>query len=398
MACLKFAFKALCLSLLFVTVTSRPATRLQVFNVQNYGAKGDGTTDNTNAFTNAWRDACASNGLGRMYIPKGKFYVGGVTFEGPCNGQTSFVIDGTLLAPTNNNDIKKETWINFRYIDYLTISGGGTIDGQGKESWPLNDCDKDSHCPNLAMNMGFDFVNKSSIEGITSLNSKGGHLNFYYVDNFSIAGVNITAPGDSPNTDGIKIAFSSNIKISNTHIGTGDDCIAILSGNTNFDINKVTCGPGHGISVGSLGRYKEEKNVENLTVRDTVFTGTSDGIRIKTWESSVIAIVISNFVFENIHMIDVENPIIIDQKYCPHPPCQNMGESHVQIEDVTLKNIWGTSMNKMAVQLQCSKSVPCKNIHLVDINLTHNGTDATALCENVEGSASRNMVPSNCLN
>lgn len=170
--------------------------------------------------------------------------------------------------------------------------------------------------------MGFDFVNNSRIEGITSLNSKAGHFNFYFVDNFTIAGVNITAPGDSPNTDGIKVGFSSNINISNTHIGTGDDCIAILSGNTNLFIYNVTCGPGHGISVGSLGKNKDEKNVEGLTVRNTVFTGTSDGIRIKTSESSATEIAISNFLYENIQMIDVQSPINIDQQYCPYPQCK----------------------------------------------------------------------------
>lgn len=48
MACISFAFKALCLSLLVVAVTSRPDTGPQVFDVQSYGAKGDGQTDNTN--------------------------------------------------------------------------------------------------------------------------------------------------------------------------------------------------------------------------------------------------------------------------------------------------------------------------------------------------------------
>ncbi|WZY87854.1 hypothetical protein YC2023_044589 [Brassica napus] len=41
------AFKALCLSLLFVAVVaSRPTNRPKVFNVQRYGAKADGKTDN----------------------------------------------------------------------------------------------------------------------------------------------------------------------------------------------------------------------------------------------------------------------------------------------------------------------------------------------------------------
>jgi len=115
----------------------------------------------------------------------------------------------------------------------------------------------------------------------------------------------------------------SNIHISNTNIGTRDDCIVILSGTTNLDISNVKCGSVHGISVGSLGKNKDEKDVKHLTVRDTVFNGTSDGIRIKTWESSASIIVVTNFIYENIQMIDVGKPINIDQKYCPHPPCEH---------------------------------------------------------------------------
>lgn len=100
-------------------------------------------------------------------------------------------------------------------------------------------------------------------------------------------------------------------------------------------------------------------------------------------------------------MINVGNPINIDQKYCPHPPCEKKGESHVQIQDLKLKNIYGTSTNKVAVNLQCSKSFPCKKIELIDINLEHKGVEggpSTAVCENVDGSARGKMVPQHCLN
>ncbi|KAG2285236.1 hypothetical protein Bca52824_044840 [Brassica carinata] len=227
-----------------------------------------------------------------------------------------------------------------------------------------------------------------------------GHFNFFSVHHFNITGVTITAPDDSPNTDGLKFGSCSNIHISNTHIGTGDDCIAILSGTTKMDICNVTCGPGHGISVGSLGKNKNEKDVNGLTVRDTVFNGTTDGIRIKTWEHSASKIVVSNFLYENIQMINVEKPINIDQKYCPHPPCKTKGESHVQIKDLKLKNIHGTSKKKVAVNLQCSKSFPCKNVQLIDINLVNKGTEAgpaTAVCENVHGSSRGKMFPRHCL-
>ena len=166
-------------------------------------------------------------------------------------------------------------------------------------------------------------MNNSNIKDITSLNSKMGHFNFFFVHHFNITGVTITAPSDSPNTDGIKMGSCSNIQISNTNIGTGDDCIAILSGTTKLNISNINCGPGHGISVGSLGKNKDEKDVKDLFVRDVIFNGTSDGIRIKTWESSASKILVSNFVYENIQMIDVGKPINIDQKYCPHPPCEH---------------------------------------------------------------------------
>ncbi|CAA7028897.1 unnamed protein product [Microthlaspi erraticum] len=247
------------------------------------------------------------------------------------------------------------------------------LDGQGKQSWPLNDCHKNTNCPKLAMNRW---------DNITQ--QQNGTLNFFSVHHFNITGVTVTAPGDSPNTDGIKFGFCSNIRISNTNIGTGDDCIAILSGTSNMDISNVKCGPGHGISVGSLGKNKGEKDVNGITVRDTVFNGTSDGIRIKTWESSAAKIVASNFVFENIQMINVGKPINIDQKYCPYPPCEKTGASHVQIKDIKYKNIYGTSKNKVAVNLQCSKSFRCKNVELIDINLKHNGVEggpSTAVCE-----------------
>ncbi|KAL0671597.1 hypothetical protein Bca4012_034301 [Brassica carinata] len=386
---------------LVTVVACRSTNGPKVFNVRRYGAKPDDKTDNVNTFTSIWKSACARSGSSKIYVPNGTFYLGGaVVFEGPCINQIEFIIDGTLLAPSNPGDIKNKTWINFRYINNLLISGAGTLDGQGKESWKLNDCSKNPSCPILAMNMGFAFVNNSRINGITSLNSKMGHFDFFSVHQFNITGVTIKAPGDSPNTDGLKFGFCSNIHISDTHIGTGDDCIAILSGVTDMDISNVKCGPGHGISVGSLGKGKDEKDVNGLTVRDTVFNGTSDGIRIKTWESSISQIVVSHLLYENIQMINVGNPINIDQKYCPYPPCKKKGESHVQIQDLKLTNIYGTSKNKVAVKLKCSKSFPCKNVELVDINLEHKGAKgpSTAVCENVHGSAHGKMVPQHCLN
>lgn len=129
----------------------------------------------------------------------------------------------------------------------------------------------------------------------------------------------ISAPKNSPNTDGIHIGQSNGVEISSSVIGTGDDCVSIGQGSKNINITDVYCGPGHGISVGSLGKAKDEQ-VIGLTVRNCTFTETDNGVRIKTWPDSTEGLA-SNFTFDNIVMNNVGNPIVIDQQYCPYNKC-----------------------------------------------------------------------------
>ncbi|KAF8108799.1 hypothetical protein N665_0104s0114 [Sinapis alba] len=375
----------------------------KVFDVRNYGARGDGKSNKYNAlaFTKAWNKACQwSGGRSTVYIPRGIFFLDQIKFTGPCKSHITFKITGTLLAPLSLYGNVQAEWISFEYVDNLTVTGGGVLDGQGSHSWPLNDCYKNHNCRPLAMNMGFTFVRYSRIDGLRSINSKMGHFNLYSVENFNISGVTITAPGDSPNTDGIKIGRSKDMNIFNVTIGTGDDCIAILDGTTNLDISNIRCGPGHGISVGSLGRNKDEKNVKGLTVRNSVFNGTTNGLRIKTWAKSVSQTLVSKFLYENIQMINVGNPIVIDQQYCPNHQCDTSGNynSHVQIKDVKYNNIWGTSATQAALMLQCSKTFPCQDVELSNIHLVYKGRggSATAMCENVGGSVRGKIVPGDC--
>ncbi|KAM0947221.1 putative endo-polygalacturonase [Dioscorea sansibarensis] len=74
----------------------------------------------------------------------------------------------------------------------------------------------------------------------------------------------------------------------------------------------------HGCSIGSLGKGEvREDVVENVTVRNSMLTGTENGVRIKTWAKPSNGYV-KAITFENILMRHVNNPIIIDQGYCPH--------------------------------------------------------------------------------
>ncbi|KAL2496659.1 Pectin lyase-like superfamily protein [Forsythia ovata] len=371
----------------------------KLFDVRNYGAIADEKTDNTQAFLEAWDDACAYGGRSRFYIPPGIFLLGSVSFVGPCEGTMAFLIRGTLKAPTHK--FSTDTWIGFRYLSDLTVKGGGYLDGQGQVAWPLNDCSKNSHCGPFPVSMRFDFVNNSRIHHLKSINSKNTHFSIFACYNMNISHVRITAPEDSPNTDGVRIGVSRKIKISRSVIRTGDDCVSMLSGSNDIDIYDVSCGPGHGISVGSLGRSHGDEYVSGIRIRNCSFIGTDNGLRIKTWAPSLYSVA-SNMIFEDISMQNVRNPILIDQQYCPFPPCGHWGgssSSAVQIKNVKFRNVWGTSSSKVAVNIQCSSMMPCRNIELEDINLAYNGSGgaATSLCSNVKGFAYGRQRPPGCL-
>lgn len=131
----------------------------------------------------------------------------------------------------------------------------------------------------------------------------------------------ITAPEDSLNTDGIHIGRSTGIRIIDSHIGTGDDCVSLGDGSKDIVVKGVSCGPGHGISIGSLGKYDGEEPVVGVKVIGCTLTKTMNGVRIKTWPNSFDGAA-SHMRFENITMDNVANPIIIDQVYCPYNQCQ----------------------------------------------------------------------------
>ncbi|KAK6142320.1 hypothetical protein DH2020_022668 [Rehmannia glutinosa] len=250
------------------------------FVVTDFGAVPDGKTDSTEGFASAWEKACGIDG-GMVSVPIGTFLVKSGNFNGPCNGETLFHIDGIVKASNDPTLNSQDYWITFFEVDGLTVSGNGVFDGNGAAS------------------------------------CKMFHLIIHESDNVTVDNVHISAPEDSPNTDGIHIGDANHTTITNSYISTGDDCISIGEGSNNVNISGVSCGPGHGISIGSLGKYEEEAGVSQITVRNCTFNGTQNGLRIKTWAPSSCSSVVSGVTFADIVIENVDNPIIIDQYYCP---------------------------------------------------------------------------------
>ncbi|GJM97988.1 hypothetical protein PR202_ga14959 [Eleusine coracana subsp. coracana] len=368
------------------------------FDITKLGASGNGKTDSTKAVTEAWASACGATGSSTILIPKGDYLVGALNFNGPCKGSVTIQLDGNLLASTDLSQFKSN-WIEIMRVENLVISGKGTLDGQGAAVWGKNSCAKKYDCKILPNTLVLDFCDNCRVSGITLLNAKFFHMNIFMCKGVTVEDVTVSAPGDSPNTDGIHMGDSSDVTIKGTTIGVGDDCISIGPGTTKVNITDVTCGPGHGISIGSLGRYKDEKDVTDINVKDCTLKKTTNGVRIKSYEDAASVLTASKIHYENIQMDDVANPIIIDMKYCPNKICTSNGGSKVTVKDVTFKNITGSSSTPEAISLLCSDKIPCTGVTMADVKVEYKGTNnkTMAVCTNAKGTATGTLKELACL-
>ncbi|XP_044500239.1 polygalacturonase-like [Mangifera indica] len=382
----------LLISILFSTSSlASPVT----YNVLSFGAKANGKSDSSKAFLDAWTKACGSSEAVTIYVPQGRFLLGKIEFKGECkNNDITLRIDGTLVAPSDYNIFENAgNWILFEHVNGVSINGG-TLDGQGSGLWTCKKTGKS--CPSGATTLEFTNSNNIVISELTSVNSQKFHIVINECNNVRAQGVKVSASDNSPNTDGIHVQSSSSVTILNSRIGTGDDCVSIGPGSTNLWIENVACGPGHGISIGSLGKEQEEAGVQNVTVKTVTFTSTQNGVRIKSWGRPSTGFA-RNILFQHAIMDNVHNPIIIDQNYCPDKKNCPGQASGVKISDVTYQDIHGTSSTEVAVKFDCSSENPCSGITLDDVNLTYKNEPAEALCNHADGSATGFVQPNSCL-
>ncbi|KAK3014141.1 hypothetical protein RJ639_008482 [Escallonia herrerae] len=364
------------------------------FNVLDYGAKGDGSADDTKAFEAAWAAACKAE-ASTMLVPTGSvFLVKPISFAGPnCEPNIIFQLDGKIIAPTSSAAWGSGLlhWLNFSELKGITVRGKGVIDGQGSVWWndsPLDNPEevaatsaRDSNYSSsqnlmsseVSQNMpstkpnALRFYGSTdvTVTGITIQNSPQAHLKFDDCTLVQVFDFSVSSPGNSPNTDGIHLQNSQDVVIHSSNLACGDDCISIQTGCSGIYIHDINCGPGHGISIGGLGKGNTKACVSNITVRDTTIHSAMTGVRIKTWQGGSGAV--QGVMFSNIQVSEVETPIIIDQYYCDGSKCQNK-TSAVGVSGISYQNIKGTYTSK-PVHFACSDSLPCKGVTLNTIEL-----------------------------
>ncbi|KAL5540625.1 hypothetical protein UlMin_043200 [Ulmus minor] len=361
--------------------TTKSGGSSAVFNVLTYGAKGDGRADDTKAFEAAWAAACKVK-ASTIIVPSGcVFLLKPISFSGPnCQPEIVFQLDGKLVAPTDSGSWGSGLlqWIEFSKLQGITVKGKGIIDGQGSVWWndsptdnptdeltDLNESDSGKMPGTKPTALRFYGSNGVTVTGITIQNSPQTHLKFDACTNVQVSSIAISSPGDSPNTDGIHLQNSQDVVIYSSNLACGDDCVSVQTGCSNVYIHNVNCGPGHGISIGGLGRDNSKACVSNVTVRDVKLQDTLTGVRIKTWQGGSGSV--QNIMFSNIQVSEVKIPIMIDQFYCDKSKCQNE-TSAVAVSNINYLNVQGTYTVK-PVHFACSDSLPCTRVTLNTIQL-----------------------------
>lgn len=375
----------ICLVLLSLALVGREPG---VFNVRDFGAKGDGQTVETLAIQKAI-DAAAAAGGGKVVFPAGHYISKPILLKSKV---TIHLEQGAILQATSNHQDFMERpgdWLKAASGDFVplisgkdltdvTLEGEGTIDGNGQHWWgPAEKARQERPGytlprPNLIV---FTRCKNLRIRGLTIQNSPKFHIVPVDCEDVVIEDVVIKAPSGAANTDGIDPSISRKVRIARCIIDVGDDNIAIKSGKrlpgreyACEQITVVDCQflHGHGMSIGS----ETIGGIRNVTVERCSFKGTENGIRIKTARDR--GGVVKGLRCTDIKMSDVDRAITITCYYPRIPKDDNqqpVTDLTPSISDIYIKGLKATCPNSAGVIIGLPES-PIKDVVLEDVHIT----------------------------
>jgi polygalacturonase len=352
----------------------------RVCDVKKFGAVGDGKTDDMAAIQKAI-DACAAHGGGDVVLRDAAIFVSGPLVLK--SHITLVVVKGTTLAGTENHDAYveiqqfggrgRQSLLSAKDAEDLTIRGGGVIDGRG-ESWWVN---PRQARPRLIV---FDHCKHVLMEDITVQNSPMWQIVPYYSEDLTFRNMTVLAPEPAGhNTDWIDPFSSKHILIDHVTIDTGDDNVAIKSGepgsagpdepSEDITITDCTFLKGHGLSVGS----EVSGGVKHLRVERVMFKGTTQGIRVKSGRDRGNDI--GDFVYKDLTMEDVGTAIQITDYYgvAKGVNAANVEDAAVtrltpHMHDITIENLKVTGA-KVGMDIEGLPEAPVIGVHLKNVSI-----------------------------
>ncbi len=329
-------------------ISFRTEKESYTLNVRRFGAVGDGVHDDTAAIQAAI-NVCPKKG--RVLIPAGEYHVLPIFLKSHVRieiqkgailrletDRTKFpIMPGMTLSTDEKHDLNLGSWegnpldtfasfISAYQVKDVVIYGEGVLDGQGdKADWWVN-----HRTMRGAWRPRMFFINDCedvTVQGISFRNSPAWNLQPYFSRNLQFLNIHVTAPADSPNTDGFDPESCEHILLAGAHFSLGDDCIAIKAGKlymgatyktpcSDLEISHCLMENGHGgMTCGS----EMAGGVNKVYLHDCLMRNTDRGLRIKTRRGRGEQGVINDIVFENVLMERVGTPYVVNCLYFCDP-------------------------------------------------------------------------------
>lgn len=353
------------------------------FDVREYGAKGDGKTDDAPAIQKAI-DACSANNGGVVLLDNGTFLSTGITFKS--NVELHLTVSALLLGSTDVSkycvDYKFGSRHPIRSLIYapdcenIAITGPGKIDGQGD----LIKVDSSNDRPDLIVLHGSKDIR---LRDVFITNSCMFAVFVLQCERVQVEGVRLVNLKNA-NNDGFDIDGSRDVFISNTSIHSIDDCIA-LKASTKTDVcanilvtNCILSSRCAAIRVGPDALA----DIENVTVSNCIIRNTGlNGIKIQESMGAVTR----NMTFSNIVMEDVKGPISIRLSGWASGPYNDSwttfndsGWEKGKLQNILFENIRATVPRELKMRPEFAVSPPgWLNITRLNVGISITGTAKT---------------------
>jgi len=360
-------------------------------NIIEFGAKGDGKTDNTIVIQKAI-DECSQSGGGVVFFPAGTYLSGTVFLKNnvTLDLHKLAVLKGIAdLKDYQPNTSKKISFIQFDSVTNATIMGEGTIDGSGgNDVFQMGN--NGSPRPFLVQ------LRKSKnivIKDVHLINAAFWTLQLVENDGVRIDGVTIYSLNNW-NNDGIDID-SKNVIVSNCRIDSDDDAICFKSssyeGSLVENVVVTNCIIGSNCNFIKFGMSKV--GFKNIAITNCVLKPAAES-NFRFWEKKTESVtdsitglngialeivdggIMDQITISNITMIGIQTPIFIRLQQ-GRPRCKECREKPVgSLKNVLISNIVATARSRIASSITGIPGHYVENIVIRDmiVNCMGGGT------------------------
>ena len=288
----------------------------QQYVITDFGAKTDSVFDNASAIQKAI-DECSSNGGGSVIVPAGKRFMTG-PFQLKSNVDLHLEPNSSIVANPDESIYTESAfgenrgegmmWISAKDAENISISGTGTLDGNGVafmgkelddsfELKPVTDFDPRPHVLTLVN------VTKLNIRDITIRNSAYWTVHLVGCYDAMISGISLLNNLKIRNGDGIDIDHSKKVRISDCFIESGDDCICLKNRRefeqygACYDIvvsNCVMTSRSCAVKIGS----ENMDSISNVLFTNCIIRDSNRGIGIQNRDEGTV----TDVTFSNMHV------------------------------------------------------------------------------------------------